>query len=239
MLSPLLDVLLLIVVPLLSALSGYLAMRWWAGQRDAASQAPSRSSVRSPSAAQPSGSTAVRASAQPRPAVASGDDERPKPERVLLVDDSAVARAKLRKLFEQAGFEVHLATDGLEALALLDKGRYALMVTDLEMPNMDGVALVNRCMHHPLAAGMPILAVSGHDGLRARFDQCQGVAGVHRKPWVDDILLSHAATLVGARQPRRRAPASVPVAAQAAAVNQGRPEPAHQPRRSAQPLSMP
>jgi CheY-like chemotaxis protein len=115
---------------------------------------------------------------------------------LLLVDDSAVARAKLRKLFEGAGYQVHLACDGVEALALLQQGRYALMVTDLEMPNMDGVTLINTCLAQRETKGMPILAVTGHDHLRAKFNECRDIAGVHRKPWVDDILLSHVAALV-------------------------------------------
>lgn len=115
---------------------------------------------------------------------------------ILVVDDSAVARAKLRRLFEAAGYRVHLANDGVEALALLDKGRYALMVSDLEMPNMDGVTLIRQCVSRPATARMPILAISGHESLRAKFNECRDVCGVHRKPWVDDILLSHAATLV-------------------------------------------
>lgn len=64
----------------------------------------------------------LAAAAKPLPAPAAD---------LLLVDDSAVARAKLRKLFEGAGYQVHLACDGVEALALLQKGRYALMITDL------------------------------------------------------------------------------------------------------------
>jgi hypothetical protein len=43
---------------------------------------------------------------------------------------------------------------------------------------------------------MPILAISGHENLRAKFNECRDICGVHRKPWVDDILLSHVATLV-------------------------------------------
>lgn len=121
---------------------------------------------------------------------------------LLLVDDSAVARAKLRRLFEKAGYEVHLACDGVEALALLDRGSYAMMITDLEMPNMDGQTLIATCLDRPQTAHMPILAISGHEGLRARFNECRDIAGVHRKPWVDDILLSHVATLVSARRGR-------------------------------------
>jgi CheY-like chemotaxis protein len=122
---------------------------------------------------------------------------------LLLVDDSAVARAKLRKLFEPAGYQVHLAKDGVEALELLRRGRYALMVTDLEMPQMDGVELIRSCKARADTAHMPILAVTGHDHLRAKFNECHGVQGVHRKPWVDDILLSHVAALVPQRMPQR------------------------------------
>jgi CheY-like chemotaxis protein len=123
---------------------------------------------------------------------------------LLVVDDSAVARAKLRRLFEAAGYQVHLANDGVEALALLGKGDYRMLITDLEMPNMDGVTLINTCLGQPHTARMPILAISGHEGLRAKFNACRDICGIHRKPWVDDILLSHVATLVGTRQPRAK-----------------------------------
>jgi CheY-like chemotaxis protein len=128
--------------------------------------------------------------------------ERPPAADLLLVDDSAVARAKLRRLFEAAGYQVHLARDGLEALALLDKGRYALMITDLEMPNLDGVGLISACLGQPSTAAMPILAISGHENLRAKFNECQAICGIHRKPWIDEVLISHVATLVGARSAR-------------------------------------
>jgi CheY-like chemotaxis protein len=119
---------------------------------------------------------------------------------LLLVDDSAVARAKLRKLFEAPGYSMHFANDGVEALALLKQGRYALMITDLEMPNMDGVALINASLANPQTARMPILAITGHDHLRAKFNECKDICGIHRKPWVDDILLSHVAAIVDKRR---------------------------------------
>lgn len=121
---------------------------------------------------------------------------------LLLVDDSAVARAKLKRLFEPAGYRVQVASDGREALALLAQGRYAMMITDLEMPNMDGAALIRACRAQPVTAHLPILAITGHDHLGDKFNQCRDVSGVHRKPWVDDILLSHVAALVGTRQGR-------------------------------------
>jgi CheY-like chemotaxis protein len=121
---------------------------------------------------------------------------------LLLVDDSAVARAKLKKLFAPAGYAMHFANDGVEALALLKTGRYALMISDLEMPNMDGITLINTCWANPVTAHMPILAITGHDHLRAKFNECRDICGIHRKPWVDDILLSHVAAIVTQRMPQ-------------------------------------
>ncbi len=118
---------------------------------------------------------------------------------LLVVDDSAVARAKLRRLFVDNGYGVHLAKDGVEALDLLQKGRYSLMITDLEMPNMDGISLIHECLKRPPTSRMPIIAVSAHENLRAKFNECRDVCGVHRKPWADDILLSHVATLISVR----------------------------------------
>ena len=115
---------------------------------------------------------------------------------LLLVDDSAVARAKLRRLFEPAGYRVALARDGVEALALLGQGRYALMITDLEMPNLDGVELISNCLGNPATADMPILAITGHDDLHAKLNECHDICGIYRKPWIDDDLLSHVEGLV-------------------------------------------
>lgn len=116
---------------------------------------------------------------------------------LLVVDDSAVARAKLRRLFATAGYEVELARDGVEALALLQKCRYRLMITDLEMPNLDGVELIGICQGQPHTAGMPMLAITGHDDLQARLNECQEICGIYRKPWLDEDLVSHVALLLG------------------------------------------
>lgn len=199
MLSQIQDVLLLILLPLVGGLSGYLMAlrRHGARQRDEfVTMDPTFADRALPTPSHPvTASHKEKSRLWTRLAL-------PRVADLLLVDDSAVARAKLRKLFEQAGYQVHLACDGVEALALLEKGRYGLMVTDLEMPNMDGVTLINTCLDRPQTARMPILAVSGHESLRAKFNECRNIAGVHRKPWVDDILLSHVATLVSTHQAR-------------------------------------
>lgn len=146
----------------------------------------------------PSASTR-RAAASPAPVLL------PLMADLLVVDDSAVARAKLRRLFTSAGYELHLARDGAEALALLQQGRYRLMVTDLEMPKLDGVELICACQGQPQTAGMPILAITGHDDLQARLNECQEICGIYRKPWIDEDLASHVALLISKRAYRQAA----------------------------------
>jgi chemosensory pili system protein ChpA (sensor histidine kinase/response regulator) len=163
---------------------------------------PAAWALRTDTAAAPTVDAAARPGPPPPPATVA--PTAPAAD-LLVVDDSAVARTKLRRLFEGAGYQVQLANDGVEALALLDRAEYRLLITDLEMPNMDGVTLINTCLARPQTARMPILAISGHESLRAKFNECRDICGIHRKPWVDEVLLSHVVALVGARRPRATA----------------------------------
>jgi len=202
MLSQIQDTLLLTLLPLVGVLTGYLLAQRRHGQgrrSEPVAMEPALAETATPVPWHPL-TAAIKATSR----LLTGPVLPPAAD-LLLVDDSAVARTKLRRLFEAAGYQVHLACDGVEALALLEKGRYAMMITDLEMPNMDGVTLINTWLDHPHGVRMPILAISGHEGLRAKFNECRNIAGVHRKPWVDDILLSHVATLVSARRVRMEA----------------------------------
>ena len=61
--------------------------------------------------------------------------------RILLVDDSLVTREMERRLLEDAGFDVAPAGDAQEALSLLSERSFDCVVTDIEMPGMDGFEL--------------------------------------------------------------------------------------------------
>ncbi|HEY8539952.1 MAG TPA: response regulator, partial [Steroidobacteraceae bacterium] len=61
--------------------------------------------------------------------------------RILLVDDEPTQRLIMARLLKRAGYEVETAGNGREALAKLEEGDFQLMITDWEMPEMDGVAL--------------------------------------------------------------------------------------------------
>jgi two-component system cell cycle response regulator len=61
--------------------------------------------------------------------------------RILLVDDEPTQRLIMARLLKRSGYEVEMAANGREALAMLEQGDFPLMITDWEMPEMDGVAL--------------------------------------------------------------------------------------------------
>ena len=81
--------------------------------------------------------------------------------RVLLVDDSAAARSHLRGVLTGLGFHrCTEAADGFEAIALLGKERFDLVVTDYNMPNLDGRGLVDFIRHHSANPAVPIVMVT-------------------------------------------------------------------------------
>lgn len=135
---------------------------------------------------------------QPAPQPAS-------PASVLLVDDSAVARAKLGKLFAGAGYRVTLAKDGVEALEQLAQARFDVLVTDLEMPNKDGFELIAAVQGSLETEDLPIIAITGHDELHARVHEIQGLYGLFKKPWNDRELLKRVEALAMLHQATAKA----------------------------------
>lgn len=138
---------------------------------------------------------AAAAAAPPAPAPSAP----PLPASLLLVDDSAVARAKLGKLFQAAGYRVTLAKDGVEALERLAEQAFAVLITDLEMPNKDGFELIAAVQGNLDTEDLPIIAITGHDEMQARVHQVQGLYGIFKKPWNDRELLKRVETLANLR----------------------------------------
>jgi len=122
------------------------------------------------------------------------------PPSVLIADDSAVVRTKLKRLLEGAGFTVVQVNDGNEAMAALEaKPEIAVLITDLEMPNKDGFELIAD-VHGSLATeDLPVIAITGHDELHGRVGQIEGVYGIFKKPWNDRELLKRVESLVHLR----------------------------------------
>ncbi|ALV04803.1 response regulator [Roseateles depolymerans] len=138
---------------------------------------------------------APRAAAPVRPAAVPVSTDPADRLPLLLVDDSAVVRAKLLKLFTDAGYEAQTAKDGTEALELMSKTRFGVLLTDLEMPNMDGFELIKSVQGSMETEDLPIIAITGHEELHARLHQIQGLYGMFHKPWNDRELLKRVDTL--------------------------------------------
>ncbi len=80
--------------------------------------------------------------------------------RVLVVDDSITTRTLERHILERAGFRVDLARDGLEALAALRSSSYDVVVSDYEMPNLDGLGLVRAMRAEEALMAVPLILVT-------------------------------------------------------------------------------
>ncbi|WP_374438805.1 response regulator [Inhella sp.] len=131
--------------------------------------------------------------ALPGPAAQAG------PAPVLIVDDSAVVRAKLSKLLAGAGFAVTVARHGQEALEQLNQHWFAMMITDLEMPEMDGFELIQHVSNDIRTENLPIVAITGHEELGARVADVKGLYGIFKKPWNDRELLARVGVLTQLR----------------------------------------
>lgn len=80
--------------------------------------------------------------------------------RILLVDDSPIARATESALVKALGHTVEEAQDGEEGLARIQSGTYDLILTDVQMPRMDGFALTRRIKSSPELARLPVIILS-------------------------------------------------------------------------------
>ncbi|HEX7182137.1 MAG TPA: response regulator [Thermoanaerobaculia bacterium] len=89
--------------------------------------------------------------------------------RVLLVDDSLVTREMERRLLEDAGFHVSAASDADEALSRLSEDSFDCVVTDIEMPRMDGFELTAQLRGMEHFAHLPIIVVSTRDRAEDRL----------------------------------------------------------------------
>ena len=114
------------------------------------------------------------------------------PLRVLIVDDSSVMRKIVDRSLRQAGLElkeVFEASNGVEALARMQETRVDLILSDINMPTMDGLELVNRLQDVENAKGVPIVMVTTEAG-ESNVVQAlsKGARGYIRKPFTPDQI---------------------------------------------------
>jgi CheY-like chemotaxis protein len=79
----------------------------------------------------------------------------------LVVDDSMLIRYTVCRFLEERGFKVESATNGVEAVEILERVRPGLIVTDMQMPKMSGSDLITVLKNKPETANIPIIIVAG------------------------------------------------------------------------------
>ncbi len=118
----------------------------------------------------------------------------PPRKRVLVVDDSLTVRELERKLLSNGGYEVEVAVDGMDGWNAVRTGKFDLVVTDVDMPRMDGIELVTLIKQDPRVKSLPVMIVSYKDrpedrqrGLEAGADYYQAKSSFHDRALLDAV----------------------------------------------------
>ncbi|AVO49935.1 hybrid sensor histidine kinase/response regulator [Melaminivora suipulveris] len=136
----------------------------------------------------------------PQPAAPDGADDTQQPPRlaaapqvplVLVVDDSITVRRVTQRLLVREGYRVALAADGLQALERLQEERPAVVLSDIEMPRMDGFDLARNIRADAKLQDLPIIMITSRIAQKHRDHAMElGVNHYLGKPYSDEELLS-------------------------------------------------
>lgn len=110
--------------------------------------------------------------------------------KVLVVDDSSTIRQSAATFLQQAGIEVHLAQDGLEALSKVNDHRPDMIFCDILMPRLDGFEFCALLKRNARFSAVPVVMLTACDGV---FDKARarlvGARGYLTKPFHQEQLL--------------------------------------------------
>ncbi|ANJ67625.1 hypothetical protein A9404_09730 [Halothiobacillus diazotrophicus] len=110
---------------------------------------------------------------------------------VLVVDDSLTVRKVTARTLERNNLDVILARDGVEALGVLHEQRPDLVLTDIEMPRMDGFELLGAIRNDPQTRAVPVIMISSRTGQKHRSRaESLGVSAYLGKPYAEADLIN-------------------------------------------------
>jgi two-component system chemotaxis response regulator CheY len=117
---------------------------------------------------------------------------------VLTVDDSPSIRQMVKLVLSQAGFEVHEAVDGIDGLEKAKAKSVQMVVTDLNMPRMDGITMVRELRKLPTYKGIPIILLTTEsDESFKKQAKDAGATGWITKPFKQEQLIAVAQKVLG------------------------------------------
>lgn len=118
--------------------------------------------------------------------------------KILAVDDSASMRQMVTFTLKGAGYDVVEASDGLEALQKAKTGKVDLVLTDVNMPNMDGITLIKELRALPNYKFTPILTLTTESGAGKKGEgRAAGATGWLVKPFSPEKLLATIKKVLG------------------------------------------
>jgi two-component system chemotaxis sensor kinase CheA len=116
--------------------------------------------------------SAVRVSGTVRAAATASEKEKPRNKSVLVVEDSITTRTLLKGILEAAGYNVNTAVDGVDGLTWLRRSEFDVVVSDVEMPRMNGFDLTAKIRADEKLSELPVILVTA---LQSREDQERGM----------------------------------------------------------------
>ncbi len=119
------------------------------------------------------------------------------PIKILIVEDEADSRDFLATLLELEGYLVSTAEDGVEAIKQVEANRPDLILSDISMPNLDGVAMVKTLRSTPENQALPIIMMSAYGGDKLLTAMDAGANEAMRKPIHCELLLKSVKEWLG------------------------------------------
>ncbi len=118
--------------------------------------------------------------------------------KVLAIDDSRTIRNLLKVSLEGAGFEFHCACDGVEGVEMFPEVEPDVVITDINMPNMDGFGVIDTLRGETVKTTVPIIVLTteSSDNLKTRARD-SGATGWIVKPFDDESLVKVLQRLTG------------------------------------------
>jgi two-component system chemotaxis response regulator CheY len=117
---------------------------------------------------------------------------------VLAVDDSASVRQVVRFTLAEGGYQVVEAVDGKDALLKLSQHPVHLIVTDLNMPNMDGITLLRSVRANAAYKGLPVILLTTESAVQKKEEgKASGATGWIVKPFTPPQLLAVVKKVIG------------------------------------------
>lgn len=120
-------------------------------------------------------------------------------QRILVVDDSITVREMTRKMLQNRGYDVDVAVNGMDGWTAIRSNHYDLVLSDIDMPRMNGIELVKQIKDHPKFQLLPVIIVSYRDSESDRILGMEAGADYYitKSSFDDDTLVNAIVDLIG------------------------------------------